>query len=169
MINNGENIMNLNETISYLSNQFENQPSPFTKQEILNECFQMLKQDIHILETMSCDILKQDNTKQIELITQSLFIFIQYLIIKPLSSDTILFITNMLQFIFNWNQNITKLETIELLSKLIYQHINAIEQINITIETLQKTIGTYQDLQNWMPPAYDIAKIYCDELLKQNE
>jgi hypothetical protein len=159
--------MNLNQTISYLSNQFENQPSPFTKQEILNECFQMIKQDIHILETTSGDMLKQDNTKQIELVTQSLFIFIQYLILKPLSSDTILFITNMLQLIFNWNQNVTKIETIDLITKLIFQYINALNHINITISTLQKTSSIYQDLQNWMPPVFDISKIYCEELFKQ--
>jgi hypothetical protein len=44
------------------------------------------------------------------------------------------------------------------------------EELNNAIETLQKkTIGTYQDLQNRMPPAHNIAKVYCVELLKQNE
>jgi hypothetical protein len=164
--------MNLKETMCYLSQQFEKQPSPFEEQQILENCFKMIEQDIQLLEPLETtpnDFINRDNTKNIELINQSLFILIKYLLTSTLSIETTTFIVNMSQFIFNWNQNVTKLETIDLLTKLIYQHINAIEQINITIETLQKTMATYQDLQNWMPPAYDIAKVYCDELLKQNE
>jgi hypothetical protein len=164
--------MNLKETMSYLLQQFEKQPSPFGEHQILKDCFKMIEEDIQLLEPLETppeEFMKRDNTKNIELVTQSLFILIKYLITGTLEKETTTFIEKMSQFIFNWNQNITKLETIDLLTKLIYQHINAIEQINITIETLQKTIGTYQDLQNWMPPAYDIAKVYYDELLKQNE
>jgi len=158
--------MNLKETMCYLSQQLEKQPSPFEEHQILEDCFKMIEQDINLLEsleTSSNDFIERD----IELVNKSLFILIKYLLTGTLGKETTTFIENMSQFIFNWNQNISKIQTIDLLTKLIFQHINAIEQINITISTLQKTMAIYQDLRNWMPPAYDIAKVYFDELMKE--
>jgi hypothetical protein len=171
MTKNLEEKMDLNQTLCYLTNELIKQ-LPFENQKTLQDCFKMIEQDIQLLQQYEIppeEFIKRDNTKNIELANNSLLTLVKQLTTGSLSSETIKFIVSMSQFIFNWNQNVTKLETIDLLTKLIYQHIAAIEKINNTISTLQKTINTYQNLRNWMPPAYDIAKVYCDELFKEND
>lgn len=163
--------MDLNETMCYLSNELLKQ-LPFENQQTLKDCFSMIEKDVQLLqqyENSPEEFIKRDNIKNIELINKSIFMLIKQLIVGSLSPETRKFIITMSQFIFNWNQNVTKLESMDLLTKLIYQHIISIEKINNAIPLLQKTLSTYQDLRNWMPPAYDISKVYCDELFKQNE
>jgi len=166
--------MNLNESLCYLSKEFENQTIPFKDDNYqqLKSCFNMIENNIHVLETNTIppeDFLKQDNTKNLELATKSLFILVKYLLTQSITKNNIIFIIKLSEFIYNWNQNLTKDETINLVSRFIYQYCLSIEQMQDSIETLQNTLNIYQALRDWMPPAYDIAKVYCEELFKNNE
>jgi len=166
--------MDLKETLNYLSKQMDGSVALFEKESllVLKDCFTMVCQDIEILESSETppeDFLNRDNTKNLELANRSLFILIGYFVARGITKETIRFIVSMTHLIFNWNQNVTKNNEIDLLTKLIIQHMTAVEHIQEVIGTLQKAVESYCDLKNWMPPAFDIAKICFDELVTNVE
>lgn len=161
--------MNLNETLCYLSKELEDKSLQFDSGELktLKKCFQIMEQDVKILELEKDSI--SNNDQKIEAVNKSLLILTSALLNRTLPSNLIQFIVAFSQFVFNWNQNTTKLESIDLLTRFIYQHVSLVEQMKFTITTLRKATTAYQDLKNWMPPAFDISKAYFDELIKENK
>lgn len=159
--------MNLNETLCYISKELESNALQFDQKnlEILRECFKIMEQSVKVLESKTTTMLDPFNNTDAEIVNTALLILVSVLLDRTLSSNLIQFIVAFSQFAFNWNKNTAKLESIDLLARFIYQHVASVEQIKSTITTLRKATTAYQDLRNWMPPAFDVSKNYFDNLI----
>lgn len=166
--------LSLEETIKYLSEELEKNTLSFLDDEkiILQKCFDMIFQDVQILqqEKEPVENLKnRDNKTNIKLIQDTIYTLNEQFLNRGLSPNRITFIKSMLEFIFNWNSNILNDKIITNSCSILYQSLDLFQHLQKTIEILQKTLTTYQDLKSWLPPAFEISKTYLDELLKRNE
>lgn len=166
--------LSLEETINYLGEQLDSNSLNFSEIEeaTFQSCFDMIHSDVQTLqqEKEPIENLKNKiNTKNQKLIDKTIYFLNEQFLTRSLSDNRVTFIKCMLEFIFNWNTNILNNKMVTSSCSVLYQSIEIFQHMNKTIQILQKTIQSYDDLKNWMPPAFDISKIYCDELFKQNE
>jgi hypothetical protein len=158
--------MNLNETLCYLHNQLEQPDSPFEVEEmtILKKGFALMEADVRMLESNE-PVLRNNDPMSVVLIKSNLFVLIRKLLNDSLTQQVTDFISIFSQLVFNWNKNISKLNEVELLARLVHRYAESVAQIKTTISVMKKANSAYQDLKAWMPPAFDISKEYLEELL----
>jgi|WetSurSiteA1Bulk_404760.scaffolds.fasta_scaffold00566_11 hypothetical protein len=80
-----------------------------------------------------------------------------------------LFISNMIELISNWNNNLTKNTDISLLCRLIFLLLEINKSLEKTITTLRVACERSRMLKEWMPPAFEMSKEYLNVLLEKAE
>lgn len=80
-----------------------------------------------------------------------------------------LFITNMIELISNWNNNLACNSDISLLCKLIFFLLETNKTLTKSIIILRTTAERNRMLKEWMPPAFEITKDYLNVLLEKAE
>jgi len=97
-------------------------------------------------------------------ITQTINYLKGIIIEDPITQEFADFADNWCLFVFNWNNNVLKNDDLGkdtvFIQKALKQHFTIIE----TIDVMKRMNKKFKEINNWNPPAFEVAKHYINYL-----
>jgi len=139
---------------------------PAEQCEKITECFKLISFDIHRM--IDGENIEQNKNTYHEVLNTMLMVSSSVLN-APIDKSFSKFITSFSELIYNWNANIWKDEVFHQICLYMSRTVELRNTMLETVNIIKDVEDRMRDLSSWSPPAYEVAKEYFDQLLKEND
>lgn len=149
----------MNDVMCKISNLFENKRLSTTilkgSLPLMEKVFRDIETDISKAE--ASDELVKTCAKESE-ITEVVYLIKNTVLFEALTTDALSFYGDFILVMFNWNNNIGKIDKLTVEFRMISQFVKGEFTMRDTIEVM-KTLGNrLSRLKEWNPPAFNISE-----------